>query len=95
MHLCPIWMMDKENLKRCCELKLEEERSSWAFALNKLRPFIKKEGLFSKKDVLNFVHDVCLQTYSRNFGARLNSSLKELVDTILSNVAYKKAKKMK
>lgn len=86
--------MNKDELKKRCELKLEEERSAWAFALKKLKPFIKKDGLFSKKDVLNYVHDVCLQTYYRSFGAKLNSSVGELVDTILSNIAYKKAVKM-
>lgn len=81
-------------MEQFCALKLEEERSVWAFALKKLRPFIKKGGLFSREDVLSLVHDVYLQTYSRNFGVKLNSLIGALVDAILSNIAYKKAVKM-
>jgi len=86
--------IDKKQLEQLCGLKLEEERNAWAFALKKLKPFIKKDGLFTKEDILNYIHNVALQTYSRSIGSKTNSFISALIDSVLSNLAYKKGMEM-
>lgn len=85
---------NKKQLEQFCELKLEEERNAWAFALKKLKPFINEDGLFAREDVLNYIHNIALQTYSRRIGSKINSFVPALIDSILSNLAYKKAMEM-
>jgi hypothetical protein len=74
---------EKMELEKSIDLKYEEERIAWAFAINKLRPIIDKEGLFSREAVTRFVHDFCLQKYSRRFGTRINSLIGATIDFLL------------
>ncbi len=57
---------------------LEHERSAWAYALNALRPIIRG-GVFDKNEILQFVHDTALQSYSNRGQLILNPTLRERV----------------
>lgn len=53
----------KLNLEEAEEI-IKEERGAWAYALVQLKPLINKEN---KEQVLNYIHDAALASYSNAF----------------------------
>lgn len=81
-----------EIFKKIADDILLEERDAWAWALNKLRPFIKS-GAINKDVLLKTVHQYALKSYSNtleerfinpNFKIRFSRKLKSFINTTLN-----------
>ena len=67
---------------------VKQERDAWAFALKKLRPFMRS-GALDKKDVLQVCHDIALRGYMNRINDVINPGLKtKLIKMLYAVIDY-------
>lgn len=66
----PGLISDKKILRQIFKTILKEERIAWAFALKKIKPLLTSD-IFTKENVLKYIHNYALKTYSDLFRLKL------------------------
>lgn len=69
---------DPDLNEKIAEMVLREERGAWAYVLKTIKPLIRS-GFFNKEEVLSFIHERSLQTYSNFFRSFIDPGLKDKV----------------
>lgn len=64
------------------EAILESERKAWAFALKKIRPFLEDD---QREQVLEFIHNYCLNYYSGNLRRQIAPGWKLMIPRLVDS----------